>query len=232
MPPKKGAGNVPKAKDRKPKTSTDYVRDMRKRLTDAGFVKREFWILPENTSALRGIEKQLRQPFLGERIKLERFMTVSGNWTIETLRKAFAELDLVTQEKIILGAEDESSLMLTLGEHGDPIYAASSLTLTLTEHGDLPIYLAVSGDQILVDTTLIEVSKVKDAQSFNGLVLRSRDLFPLSSVGIETIGGIEVYCMFGSLSAASDLTVIVHEVLTLAENVIRAVDAFEDHFTI
>lgn len=215
MPPKKDAGNVPKAEDRKPKSSADYVRDMRKRLTDAGFVKREFWILPENTNALRGIEKQLRQPFLGERIKLERFMTVSGNWTIETLHKAFAELDLVTQEKIILGAAD-----------------ASSLTLTLAEHGDLPIYVAVSGDQILVDTTLIEVSKVKDIQSFNGLVLRSRDLFPLSSVGIETIGDIEVYCMFGSLSAASDLTVIVQEVLTLAENVIRAVDAFEDHFAV
>ena len=104
------------------------------------------------------------------------------------------------------------------------------MTLTLTEHGDLPIYVAVSGDQILVDTTLVEVGQVKDANAFNALVLRSRDMFPLSSVGIETIGNVEVYCMFGALSAASDLTVIVHEVLTLAENVIRAVDAFEDHF--
>jgi len=140
-------------------------------------------------------------------------MTTSGNWTLDTLRKAFVELDLVTQGKVVLGPED-----------------TSSMTLTLTEHGDLPIYVAVSGDQILVDTTLVEVGQVKDANAFNALVLRSRDMFPLSSVGIETIGNVEVYCMFGALSAASDLTVIVHEVLTLAENVIRAVDAFEDHF--
>lgn len=213
MPPKKKTGDDLAKPTQKPKTSADYVRDMRQRLKDAGYVKREFWILPENASALHGIEKQLRQPFLGERIKLEHFMTTSGNWTIDTLRKAFAELDLVAQGKLILGAENDSSI-----------------AVTLVDHGDLPIFIAVSGDQILVDTTLIEVSKVKDVDSFNSQVLRSRDLFPLSSVGIETIGDTDVYCMFGALSAASDLTVIVHEVLILAENVIRAVDAFEDHF--
>lgn len=215
MPPKKLPETDRNSSVPKPKTSADYVRDMRQRLKDAGLVKREFWVLPENVSALQGIEKQLRQPFLGERIKLERFMTVSGNWTIETLRKAFAELDLIKEGKVILGAED-----------------TASITLTLAEHGDLPIYIAVSGGQILVDTTLVEVSKVKDVNAFNSAVLRSRDLFPLSSVGIESIGDIEVYCMFGALSAASDLTMIVHEVMTLAENVIRAVDAFEDHFEI
>lgn len=197
-----------------PKTSADYVRSMRQRLAQAGLVKREFWILPENVDALRGIEKALRQPYLGERIKLENFMTQTGNWTIDTLRKALAEWELVTSGRV--GLSDGGS---------------QSILLTMTEHGDLPIYIAVSGDQVLVDTTLVEVAKVKDVAAFNALVLRSRDLFPLSSVGIETLGtGTEVYCMFGALSAASDLTVIVQEVLTLADNVIRAVDAFEDHF--
>ena len=37
--------------------------------------------------------------------------------------------------------------------------------------------------------------------------------------------------MFGALSAASSLTVIVQEVFTLAENVIRAVEAFKQHAT-
>lgn len=215
MPPKKTTEPGNDGANSKAKSSTTYVRDMRNRLKEAGFVKREFWILPENTSALRGIEKQLRQPFLGERIRLERYMTVNGNWTIESLHKAFSELELVTEGKIILGAQQ-----------------GSSMTLAMAEQGDLPVYVAVSGDQILVDTTLIEVSKVKDVNEFNALVLRSRDLFPLSAVGVETIGDAEVYCMFGALSAASELTVIVHEVLTLAENVIRAVDAFEDHFDV
>lgn len=143
-------------------------------------------------------------------------MTQNSNWTIESLHKALAELEIVTAGHVRLA-------------HG----AGDSIALTMTkpEHGNLRVYIAVSGDQILVDTTLVEVSKVKEPAAFNNLVLRSRDLFPLSSVGIETLGaGTEVYCMFGALSAASDLTVIVQEVLTLADNVIRAADAFEDYF--
>lgn len=199
----------------KPKTTADYVRDMRTRLRDAGLVKREFWILPENATALRGIEKALRQPFLGERIKLEAFMTENINWTINSLHKALSELEVVSSGEIVL----------TLAEN-----AEQSIKLNMTEFGDLPLYLAVSGDQILVDATLVEVSRVKDPAVFNSLVLRSRDLFPLSSVGIERVGdGTEVYCMFGALSAASTITVIVQEIYTLAENVIRAVEAFEDH---
>jgi uncharacterized protein YjfI (DUF2170 family) len=214
MPPRKTAVPGQAQPASRPKTSTDYVRSMRQRLAEAGLVKREFWILPENVGALRGIEKALRQPFLGERIKLENFMTQDTNWTIESLRKALAELEIVTSGKVVLADG-----------------AGQSIALTMTEHGDLPIYIAISGDQVLVDTTLVEVSRVKDVAAFNSLVLRSRDLFPLSSVGIETLGtGTEVYCMFGALSSASDLTVIVQEVLTLADNVIRAVDAFEDHF--
>jgi len=202
----------------KPKTSADYVREMRSRLAEAGLVKREFWVLPENVGALRGIEKALRQPFLGERIKLENHMTEHSNWTVSSLHKALAELELVKS----------ASIKLDLSEGSD-----SSILLTMTEQGDLPVYIAVSGEQILVDATLVEVAHVKDINAFNSLVLRSRDLFPLSSVGVETLGdGTDVYCMFGALSSASPLTVIVQEILTLADNVIRAVDAFEDHFNV
>ncbi|MGA8132632.1 MAG: YjfI family protein [Pseudomonas gingeri] len=220
MPRKKTADDKPLTGEKtsspaKTKTTADYVRDMRTRLRDAGLVKREFWILPENATALRGIEKALRQPFLGERIKLEAFMTENINWTINSLHKALSELEVVSSGEIVL----------TLAEN-----AEQSIKLSMTEFGDLPLYLAVSGDQILVDATLVEVSRVKDPAVFNGLVLRSRDLFPLSSVGIERVGdGTEVYCMFGALSAASTVTVIVQEIFTLAENVIRAVEAFEDH---
>ncbi|MBI6578088.1 YjfI family protein [Pseudomonas viridiflava] len=198
------------------KSSTDYMREMRLRLKDAGLVKREFWIRPENVDALRGIEKALRQPFLGDRIKLEDFMTENTNWTISSLQKALSELDLVTEGRIEMGVIE-----------GD----AAGIKLTMADFGDLPIYIAVEGDQILADATLIEVNKIKDVAAFNGEVLRSRDLFPLSSVGIERLAdGQEVYCLFGALSAASSLTVIVQEILTLADNVIRAAEAFEDHF--
>lgn len=218
MPIGKNSPPGKSAPSAKPKTSADYVREMRSRLAAAGLVKREFWVLPENIGALRGIEKALRQPFLGERIKVENYMTENSNWTIATLHKALAELELVSTGKIVLSA----------GAGDEP-----SIALTMTEQGDLPLYIAVSGEQILVDATLVEVAHVKDIAAFNSLVLRSRDLFPLSSVGVETLGdGTDVYCMFGALSSASPLTVIVQEILTLADNVIRAVDAFEDHFNV
>ncbi|MCD5992574.1 YjfI family protein [Pseudomonas sp. CDFA 602] len=214
--PRKIKGENAKNPAKVSKSSTDYMREMRLRLKEAGLVKREFWVRPENVDALRGIEKALRQPFLGDRIKLEDFMTESTNWTISSLQKSLAELDLVTQGEI------EMSVI-----EGD----AAGIRLTMADHGDLPIYIAVEGDQILADATLIEVNKIQDVSAFNSLVLRSRDLFPLSSVGIEKLGdGQEVYCLFGALSAASSLTVIVQEILTLADNVIRAADAFEDHF--
>lgn len=199
----------------KGKTSADYVRDMRNRLRDAGLVKREFWILPENVNALKGIERALRQPFLGGRVKLEDYMTENSNWTLNSLHSALAELERVAAGEILLSVAD-----------GDQ----AGLKLTMTEYGDLPIYLAVQGDHIMVDATLVAASDVKDPHYFNTLVLRTRDLFPLSSVGVEVIDGQEVYSMFGALSAASSLTVIVQEIYTLAENVIRAVEAFEDHF--
>lgn len=198
------------------KSSTDYMREMRLRLKEAGLVKREFWIRPENVDALRGIEKALRQPFLGQRIKLEDFMTENTNWTTSTLHKSLAGLDAVVNGDIELAVTDG---------------AEAGIRLTLKEFGDLPVYIAVAGDQILADTTLIEVSRIKDTVAFNEAVLRSRDLFPLSSVGIERLAdGQDVYCLFGALSAASSLTVIVQEILTLADNVIRAAEAFDDHF--
>lgn len=200
------------------KTSTDYMREMRARLTAAGYVKRELYVLPENAEVLRDIEKVLRQPYLGNRIKLEGFMTENTNWTIDTLHSAFAELDVVKNNDI----------KLTLIQGAEP-----SLSLVMNQFGGLPIIIAIAGDQILVDSVLVYASQVKDPRSFNETVLRSRDLFPLSSIGIETMpNGETVYSMFGALSAASSLTVIVHEVLTLADNVIRAADAYEDLLTV
>lgn len=197
------------------KTSTDYMREMRARLTGAGYVKRELYVLPENADVLRNVEKVLRQPYLGNRIKLEEFMTENTNWTIDTLYAALVELDAVKAGEI--------DLKLIQG-------AEPGLFLTMNSFGGLPVAIAVSGDQVLVDSVLVYASQVENVDEFNDTVLRSRDMFPLSSIGIETMGEDVVYSMFGALSAASSLTVIVQEVLTLADNVIRAADAYESFF--
>lgn len=199
------------------KTSTDYMREMRARLTAAGLVKRELYVLPENADVLRTIEKALRQPYRGNRVKLEQFMTENTNWTIDTLHAALVEQDAVRNNEI----------ELTLLQGAEP-----SLQVTMHQFGGLPIIIALAGNQILVDSVLVYTSQVKDVAEFNDAVLRSRDIFPLSSIGIETMpNGEAVYNMFGALSAASSLSVIVHEVLTLADNVIRAAEAYEHFLT-
>ena len=199
------------------KTSTDYMREMRARLTAAGLVKRELYVLPENADVLRTIEKALRQPYRGNRVKLEQFMTENTNWTIDTLHAALVEQDAVRNNEI----------ELTLLQGAEP-----SLQVTMHQFGGLPIIIAIAGNQILVDSVLVYTSQVKDVAEFNDAVLRSRDIFPLSSIGIETMpNGETVYNMFGALSAASSLSVIVHEVLTLVENVIHAAEAYEHFLT-
>jgi hypothetical protein len=193
------------------------MREMRARLTAAGLVKRELYVLPENADVLRTIEKALRQPYRGNRVKLEQFMTENTNWTIDTLYSALVEQEAVKNDE----------MELTLLQGSEP-----SLKVTMNHFGGLPIIIAIAGNQILVDAVLVYASQVKDAAEFNEAVLRSRDIFPLSSIGIETMpNGEAVYNMFGALSAASSLSVIVHEVLTLADNVIRAAEAYEHFLT-
>jgi hypothetical protein len=198
------------------KSSTHYMREMRARLRAAGLVPAEVWVLPENTKALKSIEKTLREPLLNSQIDREDFMTEATNWSIAALHTGFSELDAVKNKQY----------SVDLVQGGEP-----TLLLTLHEYGDLPIYIAAVGEHIMVDTLLIAVADVNDVVAFNDAILRSREMFPLSSIGIETMpDGTLFYSMFGSLSAMSSLTTVVHEVHTLADNVSRAADAFSEFF--
>jgi uncharacterized protein YjfI (DUF2170 family) len=68
----------------------------------------------------------------------------------------------------------------------------------------------------------------RDAAAFNEEVLRTHKVFPLSTIGIETLAdGEAVYMMFGALSAASSLSNVLYEIETLADNVIKATEAYE-----
>ena len=49
-------------KGARPRSSTEYVREFRRRMREAGLVKREVWIRPERSPELTAVEKQLRQP--------------------------------------------------------------------------------------------------------------------------------------------------------------------------
>lgn len=192
------------------------MKKMRAGLAEAGYVKHEAWVLPEHRETLKRIEKQLRQPFQAGPLKLEEYMSTAEHWTLDRLYGALQATDEVTR--------GETILTLTQGSE-------QTIRLEMTEYGNLPIHIAVVGDQIIVDTVLVDADSITDVVKFNEAVLRSRELFPLSSIGIESMpNGQTVYNMFGALSATSTLSNVTTEISTLVDNVQRAAEAFDPFF--
>jgi len=214
--PDSGQAGTKKKAGAAKKPSSFYMKRMRSALTEAGYVKHEAWVLPENRELLKQLEKRLRQPLLAGTFQWEEYMSAGENWTIDRLYGALQALEDV--------ASGEIGIALVQG-------AEPSIKLLMNEYGGLPIYIAVVGEQIIVDSVLVDLEAIADVSRFNDAVLRSRELFPLSSIGIETMpNGQTVYNMFGALSAGSSLTNVVTEVHTLVDNLQRATEAFADFF--
>ena len=203
-----------KAPSKKP--SSFYMKQMRAGLSAAGYIKHEAWVLPENRSMLKDLEKQLRHPLMADSPVLENPMIAGEHWTIDRLFSALQALEEVSSNEITLSLVQGSE---------------QSIKLQMNEYGGLPIYLAVVGEQIIIDTVLVDLESINDVATFNEAVLRNREMFPLSSIGIESMpNGQTVYNMFGALSSASSLSNLVTEVRTLVDNVQRASEAFESFF--
>ncbi len=197
------------------KGSTYYQQRYRDRLKDMGFVKKEVWIPPQHSGALKAIEEDLREgvlPVTKSQTKLGDASTQTY-WTINTLMDA-----LVNTEPHQSGV-----FVAQIIEGMDP-----SIHLQMAEYGDLPVYISVCGSQIIVETLLWPVETVKDPATFNALVLKTHKLFPLSTCGIITgPDGQEYYEMFGALSAGSILPSILFEIEAVADNAIQAVEAYQ-----
>jgi uncharacterized protein len=196
------------------KSSAHYQRLFRQRLREQGLVKKEVWILPEHAQALAAFERKLRQPQTRlASMEKEGGMPMPQVWTAQALFDALSAAELCK--------EGGASIELIQG-------ADASLHVTMREYGDLPLFIAVYGEQIIVEALLWPASDVRDVRAFNEEVLRSHKLFPLSSIGLETLpDGQDCYTMFGALSAASTLSDVVLEIELLADNVIKATEAYE-----
>ncbi|MFA7605952.1 MAG: YjfI family protein [Rhodocyclaceae bacterium] len=199
------------------KTSAHYQRLHRARLREQGLVKKELWVLPEYLDELSAVEKNMRRPRGAPRLAKENAMKDQELWTVRALQTALQGSDMV----------GSGSVRVELLEGSEP-----SLLLQMREYGDLPVFLAVVGEQIVVEAMLWPVAQVKDVVAFNDQVLRTHKLFPLSTIGIESLPEVgDAYIMFGALSAASSLSDVQLEIETLADNVIRATEAFETQLT-
>ena len=168
------------------KSSAHYQRLYRQRLREQGLVKKEVWVLPEHAPLLMAFERKLRQPQpMLASMEKEEGMSMSQIWTAPALHDALSAAELckggLASIELIQGAE-------------------ASLHVTMHDYGDLPLFIAVFGEQIVVE----------------------------ASIGLETMpDGQSCYTMFGALSSASTLSDVVFEIELLADNVIKATEAYE-----
>lgn len=124
---------------------------------------------------------------------------------------------------------DLEQLEPLISNQEDLVVTKESDCLLIANSDGLDAWLAISGEQILVESILFAKSEVSDTESLNDLILKTHMLFPLTTVGISEINGEAYYTAFGSLSAQSKESSILIEVDTLFQNVAAFLDAYQDY---
>lgn len=206
------------------KSSAHYQRQYRERLRSQGFVKKEVWVLPERAGDLREVELALRSQ-AGEWGGTQGAGTSGGS----TMAASTAAKNHWSTRDLCAALEGSGlvgggSAQIELIDGIDP-----SIHLEMLDYGDLPLFITVAGEQIIVDAVLWPESAVRDVAAFNDAVLRTHKLFPLSTISLETVGADSYYYMFGALSSQSSLDEVLVEIDTLAANVLGATEAYREY---
>ena len=200
------------------KTSAHYQRLHRQRLREQGLVKKEVWILPEHSAVLHQLEKQMRlsqaslDSLANDHTEGTMDTATQANWNIHSLAAALQASAPVQSRQ----------LQVEVLEGTD-----ASLLVTLPEFGDLPVHVALSGDQLMVEAFLWPADQVTDRAGLNEQMLRLQKLFPFTTMALEPLAhGGEGYVMFAAMRASgSNANEIIGEILTLADSVIQATEA-------
>jgi hypothetical protein len=124
---------------------------------------------------------------------------------------------------------DLDQLETLISEHNDLVVTREENCLLIANDDGIDAWLAISGEQILVESLLFSSKEVKDNASLNEEILKSHMIFPLTTVGISTVADEEYYTAFGALSSQSKGESIMIEIDTLFQNVAAFIDAYQDH---
>ncbi|GMV29644.1 MAG: hypothetical protein AMXMBFR59_17690 [Rhodanobacteraceae bacterium] len=168
----------------------------------------------DGTVFVRGAVARCNGSVTTHDLSQEARYVVNTPWTTESLHEALHSdktVDLEGIELDLIGGVD------------------AIINITMHEHGDLTMQMAVSGEQIFVSSPLCRASQVKDRNAFNEACLRLNPVNPLSNLGLQDVGGEDLYIVFGELSSRSPLIAVVEEIHALADNTIQAAEAFADH---
>jgi hypothetical protein len=124
---------------------------------------------------------------------------------------------------------DLNQLEALLSDNQDLVVTKEQDCLLVANNDGIDAWLAISGEQIIVETLLFAKTEVKDCAALNEEILKTHMLFPLTTVGISQVGGDEYYTAFGSLSSQSKAESIIIELNTLFQNVEAFIDAYQIH---
>ncbi len=124
---------------------------------------------------------------------------------------------------------DLNQIETLFSDNDDLVVTREENCLMIGNKDGLDAWLAISGEQIIVESLLFSTREVKDRNALNDEILRTHMLFPLTTVGISQVGDEEYYTAFGALSSQSKAESVLIEITTLFQNVEAFLDAFQDH---
>ncbi|EPJ55210.1 MAG: hypothetical protein OFPI_04540 [Osedax symbiont Rs2] len=124
---------------------------------------------------------------------------------------------------------DLSKIEESLSQQSNWVVHSENDCLFITNEDGLDAYVAVSGAQIVVESILFASSSVADVAGLNEQILKTHQVFPLTTIGITSVENDDYYMAFGALSSQSKEESIIIEVETLFDNVAAFLDAYEDY---
>lgn len=113
-------------------------------------------------------------------------------------------------------------------QEGSAVHSENGCLCVTNEDG-LDAYVAVSGAQIVIESILFAKNQVANTAGLNEEILKTHQIFPLTTIGITLVDGEEYYIAFGALSSQSKEESIVIEIETLFNNVAGFLDAYETY---
>jgi uncharacterized protein YjfI (DUF2170 family) len=124
---------------------------------------------------------------------------------------------------------DLDQLETLLTDQPNMVVTREENCLLIANSDGVDAWLAISGEQILVESLLFAKSEVNDLVALNEEILKTHMIFPLTTVGISQVAGEEYYTAFGSLSSQSKAESVVIELVSLFQNVEAFLDAYQVH---
>ncbi|AEF53178.1 DUF2170 family protein [Marinomonas posidonica] len=131
------------------------------------------------------------------------------DWTLERIHESFDERGFYDANNVSFDLE------------------STSLLLTFHNFGELPIVIAVSDKQVLVEVALVERHEFDNPSEIDYLLLTTHKYLPLSTIAIQSINSVDWYVLFGALSTQSRIEVIIEELMQLVSNTFNVIDTLE-----